>query len=212
MITQAQCSTAPITAPAKSFRLIPAGLFRANDGRPHNIDGWVLNREAALKIIQAAQDRVSDFVIDYEHQTLKAQGPAPAAGWFHQLEWREGDGLYVVDARWTDIAARMIKSREYRYISPVFHFGKSGNVVSIHSAAITNTPALDGLTELVAARSQLCDFDRDRKEFNDLVSKLAWPTHPASDGQTGLVAARSLDADLAKAKKEFNEIYPNWPR
>ncbi len=152
----AQCSTTEINSPTRTFRLIPAGMFRANDGRPNNIEGWVLNKAAALKIIQAAQQRATDFVIDYEHQTLQSKNngnPAPAAGWFKKLEWREGDGLYVVDARWTDIAGRMILAKEYRYISPVFTYDKSGNVQGIHSAALTNTPALDGLTELIAARS-----------------------------------------------------------
>jgi phage I-like protein len=134
---------------------MPAGLFRAGDGRPHNIPGWVMSRSAALRIIDLANDRTNDFVIDFEHQSLDASRngtPAPAAGWFKRMEWREGDGLYVVDARWTDLAAKMIAAREYRYISPVFSFDKDGNVSSVLNAALTNTPALDGLTDLAAAR------------------------------------------------------------
>lgn len=108
-----------------------------------------------MAIIGTANARANEFVIDYEHQSLNANrngAPAPAAGWFKRMEWRDGDGLYVIDARWTDIAAKMIATREYRYISPVFTFDKSGNVSSILSAALTNTPALDGLTDLAAAR------------------------------------------------------------
>ena len=137
---------------------MPAGSFRAIDGRPHGIGGWTLDRAAALHIIRLANARSTDHVIDYEHQTLSAAKngmAAPAAGWFKRLEWREGDGLYVTDARWTDRAAAMIKAKEYRFISPVFTFDKDGRVIDVLHAALTNNPALDGLTELVAASRQL---------------------------------------------------------
>jgi len=154
----AACSTQPLTTPARVFRLIPAGQFRAVDGRPQGLPGWTMDGEAARQIIAAVSALAGDVVIDYEHQTLKASAngtPAPAAGWFKALEWREGDGLYVTDARWTANAAAMLTAREYRYISPVFHYGQTdGRVLSIHSAAITNTPALDGLTDLAAATRQ----------------------------------------------------------
>ncbi len=100
--------------------------------------------------------RADDFVIDYEHQTIQASKngqPAPAAGWFKRLEWREGQGLFAVDVRWTARAAAMIVAREYRYISPVFGFDPTtGEVQSLQSAAITNNPALDGLTDIAAAK------------------------------------------------------------
>lgn len=118
----------------------------------------MLCSDAALSVVRLAAARVSDFVIDYEHQTLNTASngqPAPAAGWFKRLEWREGDGLYVTDARWTERASAMIKAKEYRFISPTFHYDKHGNVLDIVNAALTNNPALDGLTELAAASRRL---------------------------------------------------------
>lgn len=154
----AHCSTQPIAGPGNEFRIMPAGVFRAVDGRPHGLGGWQLCRDAALAIVRMADARSTDFVIDYEHQTLNTASngqPAPAAGWFKHLEWREGDGLYVTDARWTERASAMIKAKEYRFISPVFHYDKYGNVLDIINAALTNNPALDGLTELAAASRRL---------------------------------------------------------
>lgn len=154
----AHCTTQPIASAGGEFRLLPAGLFAAIDGRPHGLPGWRLTAETALSIIKQAAARVSDFVIDYEHQTLKTGNngqPNPAAGWFKRLEWREGDGLYVTDARWTERAKAMITAKEYRFISPTFHHDKDGRVLSIINAALTNNPALDGLTELAAASRRL---------------------------------------------------------
>ncbi|MDD4978776.1 MAG: phage protease [Gallionella sp.] len=166
------CTASPLFGAGKIIRLIPAGIFRATDGRPAGLPGWKLTASNAAAIIQAATLRANDFLIDYEHQTISASKnglPAPAAGWFKRLEWRNGDsgGLFALDVRWTERAAAMIAAREYRYISPVFTFDfKTGDVQGLHSAAITNDPALDGLTDMVAAksgfqRSVMSKYDRD---------------------------------------------------
>ena len=154
----ANCSTQPITAPLSEFRIIPAGLFSACDGRPHGLQGWQLKATEALSIVKIAAARAGDYVIDYEHQTLNTVNngnPNPAAGWFKRIEWRDGDGLYVTDARWTDRAAGMILAKEYRFISPAFHYDKAGHVLSLVNIALTNNPALDGLTDLAAASRRL---------------------------------------------------------
>jgi phage I-like protein len=156
MTALATCTASPLTGTGKTIRLIPSGLFRATDGRPAGLPGWTLNASNAATIIKAAALRTDDFVIDYEHQTMQASKngqPAPAAGWFKRLEWREGLGLFAVDVRWTARASAMIIAREYRYVSPVFGFNaKSGEVQTLHAAAITNNPALDGLTDITAAK------------------------------------------------------------
>lgn len=84
------------------------------------------------------------------HAQESAIQPAPAAGWFKRMEWREGIGLFATDVRWTDKAKVMIAAREYRYISPVFHYGPDGDVLNLIGLGLTNTPALDGLTDLAS--------------------------------------------------------------
>lgn len=143
-------------APPTEFRLLPAGRFAAADGsgRPAGIpQGWLLDDAAAARLVAAALARASDYVIDYEHQTLNAAAngkPAPAAAWFKRLEWRPGDGLYAVDVRWTDRAAQLIAAGEYKYVSPVFSYAADGRVLALGPAALTNNPGLDGLTDLAA--------------------------------------------------------------
>jgi len=139
------------------IQLFPAGAFRARDGRPgneHPFSDWWMDADAAHSVIDKAADAVGDFVLDYEHQTLYAETsgqPAPASGWFKRLEWREDDGLYATDVRWTARAGAMIEAREYRYISPVFGFDKkTGTVTDILMAAVTNYPAIDGHSDLAA--------------------------------------------------------------
>ncbi len=75
------------------IRLLPVGRFAATDGSgwPEGIAGWMLDEAAAVSLMAQASLRASDFVIDFEHQTLhkEANGqPAPAAGWFKALQFR----------------------------------------------------------------------------------------------------------------------------
>lgn len=149
------------------FRLLPAGVFRSSDGsgRPEGIDGWRTDADIAARLVAAAKARASDYVIDYEHQTLKAADnglPAPAAGWFRELEWRD-DGLYAVGVRWTERAAAMVAAGEYRYISPVFAVAEDGAVLQIAHAGLVNFPGLDGLTDLSALSATL--FPPTTQEF-----------------------------------------------
>ena len=138
-------------------QLLPAGHFSAVDGRPHDVPNkqWYLDGEIAARLIAGVQQQRNDRLIDYEHQTLKTEEngqPAPAAGWFNaaEMEWREGDGLYV-RPRWTDKAKAYIDADEYRWLSAVFPYDKQTGVpLQIQMAALVNYPGLDGLKNVAA--------------------------------------------------------------
>jgi len=136
------------------LQLLPAGDFHARDGRPTDAPRWRVDAAIAARLIAQLKARTTPLVIDYEHQTLNAEyngKPAPAAGWFSRVEWREGKGLYALDVEWTAAAAELIGKREYRFLSPVFSYDKrTGAVTQLLMAAITNHPALDGMDELHA--------------------------------------------------------------
>lgn len=159
----------------KEFRILPAGVFRSEDGsgRPEKVGGWIMTEQIAHRIIASLMARRDDVLIDYEHASMRAGKDgviAPAAGWFKRAVWREGDGLYATDARWTNKAAAMIAGKEYRYISPVFTFdGRTGEVQNLVSVGLVNQPALDGLTDLAAASANYTgdrDTDRAIEVFN----------------------------------------------
>lgn len=131
------------------LRILPAGPFRADDGRPRNLASWYLDADAAAAIIVATAARREDVVIDYEHASLSVGVEAPAAGWLRRLEWRPDDGLYALEPLWTPRGRERIEAGEYRYISPAFYFDpNTGVVTGLHSVALTNKPALTGLADL----------------------------------------------------------------
>jgi len=141
------------------LQLLPAGQFKARDGRPTDAPCWYLDAALAQVLINAAAARQTPYVTDYEHQTLLAKktgNPAPAAGWFSKLEWREGVGLFAIDVKWTDRASAMIEADEYKFISPVIGYDKTtGAVTALYMAAITNDPAIDGMDEVLLTAAAL---------------------------------------------------------
>lgn len=180
------------------IQLFPAGEFRAMDGRPDDVAHWVMTAEIAAALIAQADARQTPYMLDYEHQVQQAKTnglPAPAAGWFKQLEWREGEGLFAIDVAWTARAAEMIAADEYRYISPLFAYSKpDGYVQLLINAALTNTPALDGMDEVIlAAASLLSATDNPQPEdstaMDELLERLRWMLNlPITATQDDIIA------------------------
>lgn len=133
--------------PPDWVELMPAGENVPIDGRAP----W-LNNDAA-SVIAASLAAGRDLPIDYEHQTENSSRngqPAPAAGWIKQLVQR--DGAIWGRVEWTERAANMLRSREYRFLSPVFtHTSIQRQVKQILRAALTNNPALT-MTALASAQ------------------------------------------------------------
>ncbi|WP_137971873.1 phage protease [Pseudomonas sp. F(2018)] len=174
--------TFELQAEGAAIQLFPAGAFKARDGRPADVEAghWLINADIAARVLAKAAARITDFVVDYEHQTLNSERngqPAPAAGWIKgiDLEWREGQGLFATAPQWTEKGAAFIKAREYRYLSPVFTYDtRTGAVLELRHVAITNDPALDGmdsLPALAAARFQLADPAAPSAEENHSVNR-----------------------------------------
>jgi phage I-like protein len=179
-----------ISTSGSELQLLPAGEFAARDGRPGKGLAWRVDAAVAARLMEKAGGRKTPFVIDYEHQTLNSESngqPAPAAGWFRTLAWREGLGLFAVDVEWTEKARAMIAAGEYRFISPVFSYDESGRVTELHMAALTNYPALDGMAALAAAK-----FTPQPKEqtMNEELKKLLGLEGDPSDEEIATATAR----------------------
>lgn len=136
----------------KDAHLLPPGPFRSTDTRPAECAAWQLDAAIAARVIERAAAQKNDFLVDYEHQSLRSAyngQPVPAAGWFKTFEWRDGSGLWATGIDWTAEGKERIAEKEYRYISAVFtYFADTGEVLEIVSVALTNTPGIDGLDPL----------------------------------------------------------------
>lgn len=123
------------------IKILPLGRVHSQKG-DFNVD------EESFELIRKQfKDRKLDLVIDYEHQTL-SDVQAPAGGWIKELY--KGEDAIIAKVEWTAKAAEYLKNKEYRYLSPVVLVRKRDQkATAIHSVALTNMPAIDGMFALV---------------------------------------------------------------
>lgn len=127
--------------PPAEIKLFPLGLVKSRKG------DFLVDTEAYNSIVNHFKEHNVDIPIDYEHQTLQ-DVQAPAAGWIKDLSMKP-DGVYAT-VEWTDKAAQYLASKEYRYLSPVVNVRESDRkALMLHSVALTNAPAIDGMTAIV---------------------------------------------------------------
>lgn len=96
----------------------------------------------------------------------------------------------------------MLKTSEYRYISPVFEYDRaSGELLDIRMAALTNDPGLDGMAAvaLTAALAGLTTSGDDHMSLAEIIKALGLP--PESDEASALVALTALKAQADAALK-----------
>jgi len=109
---------------------------------------------ADLELIKTNFDNSTiDIVADFEHASLWSE-KAPATGWVKELYIK--DAQLWAKIKWLDDAKELIKSEQYKYISPVFDQHTIDQVTgedigwSLHSLALTNRPFLEELGEVIA--------------------------------------------------------------
>lgn len=134
---------------------VPGRVVLAPWGRVESQKGaFFVDEESAELVVRAFEEHGTDLPIDYEHQTLGGEfaspdGKAPAAGWIKSLSAEPGIGI-VGHIEWTQQGRDMLAAREYRYLSPVALIRKSDRkLVGIHSAALTNKPAIVAMEAIV---------------------------------------------------------------
>ena len=176
--------------PTSWIMLFPKGKFVGRDGRgPYDATAHM------AQVVEQTKKRagITELVIDYDHQSVFSAVPgvgglAPAAGWIKEYDVRD-DGLWArVD--WTEKAAQAIKAGEYRYISPVYHHTKTGDVTRLISAGLTNMPNLD--LAAVAARAN----PTQQEENMDKIALALGLTQGASEDDI-LVAINSAKTSVS---------------
>ncbi|MEL7430156.1 MAG: phage protease [Pseudomonadota bacterium] len=174
--------------------VLPSGMLPVRDGR----GPWFVSDVGAVIANTKRLFIQNLMVVDYEHQSVKAPEngkPAPAAGWVHEIVER-GSGVWAL-VKWNEEAASLIKSKQYKYISPVITVHpKTGEVKAIHSIALTNTPAIAGLPEL--ARKEINQMDEIAKIIEALGLKEGTDIEDVLAEITRLQKAQDAEVDPSK--------------
>jgi len=155
-----------LTDVPQEIQFLPYGYIKSTKG------DFIVDEISVKEIIENLGKRKNDTVIDYEHQTLYG-GEAPAAGWFNvnELVDKGEEGLWI-KPRWTPRAEQYLKSKEYKYFSPVVLVRISDmRVIDVHSGAITNTPAIDGMVAIANSNKNLFGFIPEEEVKEEMILK-----------------------------------------
>lgn len=152
------------------------GMVRTFDGRgPYRVSDAGNLASASL---QAHHGRIP---LDENHSTDLAApngGPSPARGWIVDMQAR-AEGIFG-HIKWNASGAALMSEQAYRFISPVLILDKSGNVLDMPRASLTNTPNLRGMAALHA-----------QENFNmDLMAQLRKLLGLADDADESAVVAK----------------------
>jgi len=128
-------------------------LATVGNWKGHQNGPFELNLEDLIQMKTNFDNAKVDIVIDLDHATV-IEGTGDAYGWIKSLEIKEAELWGKVE--WLDHGKELIKTKKYKYISPVFLPNTieqlSGQNIgwTLHSAALTNRPFLEDLGEIVA--------------------------------------------------------------
>jgi len=183
------------------IQIVPLGDFTDGRGKKFRI-----TESQIASMVSEFNKRKNDLVVDYEHQTLDGV-QAPAAGWIKKLINKEQSGLWA-KVEWTQKARDYLKEKEYRYLSPVLlsrkFDGKTGLPDVLHSAALTNDPAIDGMVPVVSKfefknnSTKENDMDEDLKK---IAATLGLKPESSGDDVVQAVIACKAKADIPEVKE-----------
>ena len=156
-IASLACAAADFEGELKSIRIVPDGTIESKTGT------FTLDAESAAEMIGEFDRHGVEIPIDIEHSTLE-KGAAPAAGWITKLSYEKGRGV-IGAVRWNKDARETIRGGGYQYLSPVVLVRKSdGKAVALHSAGLTNKPAIPRMEKLAASERAANEFDSGVEE------------------------------------------------
>ena len=142
----------PINVKNNELKIAVTGEWKG-----HYNGAFSLNLEDLQQIKTNFDNAKVDGVIDLDHATVFL-GTGEAYGWIKELFFK-GDELWA-KIEWLETGLELIKSRKYKYISPVFlpntiEQVSAANIGwSLHSAALTNRPFMEELGEIKVNNKQ----------------------------------------------------------
>lgn len=189
--------------PPSEFQLFTAGTVETTKGT------FVFDEACVASVMSEYRAHGIDLMIDYDHASLAGVSLDPAtagkaAGWFN-LEVRNGE-LWAVNVRWTESAAKALRAKEWRFMSPAFQT-EGNRIVSVMNVALTNLPATRQLSPLVAASSVALGEHMDSTMISEALDALiAGDSEKCAELLKGLIAAAAGEEAAETPAEESAEV------
>jgi len=168
----------PINQKSNELKIAVTGEWKG-----HYNGAFSLNLEDLQQIKTNFDNAKVDGVIDLDHATVFT-GTGEAYGWIKELFFK-GDELWA-KIEWLETGLELIKSRKYKYISPVFLPNTIERLTAtnigwtLHSAALTNRPFMEELGEIkvnnkqnqIQNKEESMLTPEEQKKMDDLEAKV----------------------------------------
>jgi phage I-like protein len=160
-------------------------------------------KDVICALYDAATDEqvAADIKLTSENDVRVTFGEAPAAGWIKELTDKGEAGLWA-SVEWTPRGAEYIKNKEYKYLSPVVSLD-NGRASVLWSAALTNTPAIDGMEPIANKRiyaHSWAEGDNMEQLLKDLAALLGLAETATAEEIAG--ALKTLQEKAAEAGQQ----------
>ena len=117
-------------------------------------EGTVLQHftEDSLKnVVKKANDEGKEILLDQQHKSMQSFNTDDrACGWIKDLTYRAGS--IFGKCFWTELGLKLIKSRIFRFISPVFCLDGEGQPTELVNVALTNSPAITDIRPVINSK------------------------------------------------------------
>lgn len=154
--------------------LAPMGTFQGySDGKA--IDE-IVDEQALDAIVDEYQSNPNERLLDIDHKSMRVpeDRDTTAAGWIYDITAVKSlgvmNGLYG-KVKWTDVGRKLVESRQYRFISPVFSIDESGRPTKLINAALTNRPAMATINPILNTdpETKQDEIDMTKEEVVELI-------------------------------------------
>ena len=137
--------------------------------------------QAALNsIVDTFEKEGRDVLVELDHTSMFPERSTEAAGWIKEMYLSPEGNAVMANVEWTPMGVEKLQGKNYRYHSPVYlgPVVKDGEdlvmpIESISSVALTNTPNLKSLGDVLLNRSRLSTSTHSESEDSFMKATLA---------------------------------------
>ena len=195
----------------KELRLFKPGRNRTQLNVPGGYLFYDVKRIKEMKRQQAkteGRDRLhfdlNHYSVDGQHATVEAN---KSFGDF-RVEYRP-TGVFAADIQWTDEGRQLVESKAFRYYSPTCFTedGDSNVVMTIHSVALTNTPARLNIRPLTLSTTSKGKDMEDNKTETKVEETEEQDTSKEAEGEELPATEEEKDQLIESLKAELDAAY-----
>lgn len=185
-------------------------------------EGTVLQHfteDSLMNVVKKANDEGKEILLDQQHKSMQSFNTDDrACGWIKDLTYRAGS--IFGKCFWTELGLKLIKSRIFRFISPVFCLDGEGQPTELVNVALTNSPAITDIRPVINSKliseGTIMEIKEDIKPVEETVEVKQEPAEPAKEAVAEPVETEVKEEekpeDILKkflASEEFVEIVKN---